>query len=583
MTLDDVIEVIHQLHRYGSEGRGVEAKRATDQLPRRLWETLSAFANTADGGVILLGVDERDGFSVSGVSQPGRLQADLASMCADQMEPPLRPLIQLWEIDGKTLVTAEVPELPPHQKPCYYRGSGLHNGTFVRVGDGDRKLGPFEVQALLESRGQPHHDAGPVEGTSPADLDSALVRPFLDRLRERDDGPYREWSDERILQTFRVLVPGVGGGLVPSLAGWLCMAAHPQAQFPNLCVTFARYPTSTAGETGPQGERFLDNVRVEGSIPHVVGETLRALKRNMQRRGIVQGLFRQDMWEYPETVLREALVNALGHRDYSDTARGAQVQVHMFPDRLEFISPGGLFGPIQPDQLGEVGVQTSRNSHLMRILEELPSAGDRRPLCENRGTGLVSVLEQLRRAGMSPPRFDVSLTRFRVVIPNHTLYDDATLRWLETLETASRVTETQRQALAFLSHTDTISNADYCRVTGVDSRVATRELSNLVDQGIVERHGTGRWSTYGLPPERDAAVVPPAADMTPSRGEEILHLLASESPLAAREIAERLSISASAVRYWLPRLRAEGRIVPTEDDPNSPRMKYEFAKHLPSG
>lgn len=586
MTQHELQEILQNLQHFGAEAPGVEAKRARDELPRRIWETLSAFANTPGGGVLLLGVDETSRYSVTGVSQPAKLQADLASLCADQMDPPLRPLIQLWERDGHTIVSAEVPELPREQKPCYYRGAGLPNGAFIRVGDGDRKLNPYEVQALFDSRGQPHYDAEPVEGSTLGDLDHALIEPMLRRFRERDGAPYRDWPDERILRTLRVLVPDAGGELAASLMGWLCFAPYPQERFPNLCVTFVRYPTPVAGEQGPAGERFLDNVKIEGPLPLVVVEAMRAIKRNMQRRGIVQGLFREDLWEYPETVLREALVNALGHRDYSPQARGAQVQVQMFPDRLEVLSPGGLFGPIQPDQLGEVGVQSSRNAHLMRVLEELPPPHERRPLCENRGTGLVSVLEQLRRAGMSPPRFDITLTRFRLTLPNHTLYDERTLYWLEVLGRAMPLSESQRQALALIRHTGALGNADYCRVTGTDSRVATRELADLVDRGVLQREGAGRWTMYsisttpGIGQRRGAARLRPAAI---DRGEDIMNvLLEAGVPLSAREIAARLGISPSAVRYWLPRLRDAELVVGTEEDPNSPVMRYR-AKYAGPG
>lgn len=577
MTYQELQEILQQLQQHGSETPGVEAKCARNELPRRVWETLSAFSNSPGGGVLLLGIDETERFAAVGVTNPAKLQADLGSLCADQMEPPLRPLIQFWEVDGRTVVSAEFPELPLDQKPCCYKGSGLPNGAFIRVGDGDRKLSPYEVQALFESRGQPQHDARPVDDTSPGDLDRALIEPMLHRLRDREGAPYRGWSDERILRTLKVLVPDGEGHSVVSLAGWLCFTPYPQERFPNLCVTFTRYPTPIAGELGPAGERFLDNVKIEGPLPQLVVETMRALKRNMQRRGIVQGLFREDMWEYPETVLREALVNALGHRDYSPQARGAQVQVQMFPDRLEVLSPGGLFGPIQPDQLGEAGVQSSRNAYLMRVLEELPPLGERRPLCENRGTGLVSILEQLRRAGMSPPRFDISLTRFRLVLPNHTLYDADTLRWLETVSRHAPLAESQRQSLAFVRHRGMLSNPDYCRVTGVDSRVATRELADLVDRGILHRDGVGRWSTYTLTGQ-PAGTARPRERTGPrtrvDRGQQIIDLLGRSGPLSAREIGGHLGISPSAVRYWLPRLREVGAVVATEADPNAPAMRY---------
>lgn len=569
MTSDELREMLEQLQRQGTELTNVEAKRARDGLPKRIWETLSAFANTPGGGVLLLGVDEQEGFAPTGVSNPARMQADLGSV-AGQMEPPLRPLLQVFEIDEAPIVVAEVPELPASAKPCYYQGAGLPNGAFIRVGDGDRKLTPYEVQALFEARGQPRHDVEPVDGTTLDDLDPELLAGLLRRLRARESGPYRTWTDEQVLRALKVLVPGPDGTPVVSLQGWTCFAPYPQERFPNLCITFLRYPTPDAGQPGPHGERFLDNVKVEGPVPVMVVEALRVIKRNMQRRGIVQGLFREDLWEYPELVLREALVNALGHRDLSAQARGAQVQVHMFPDRIEFQSPGGLFGPIQPDQLGEPGVQSSRNAFLMKVLEDLPPPGESRPLCENRGTGLTAMIEQLRRSGMSPPRFEVSLTRFRVVLPNHTLYDEETLRWLENLARGEPVTEAQRQALAFVRHNGSLTNGDYCRVTASDSRVATRDLNELIDRGLLERSGMGRWSMYTL---RDRTEGGTAARHRRDRADEIVDLLRS-GPLSAREIAAKLGLSASGVRYWLSRLRRAGRVESSGRTTTSPENRY---------
>lgn len=571
MTSDELRELLDQLQRQGTELTNVEAKRAKDGVPKRIWETLSAFANTPGGGVLMLGVDEQQGFAPTGVSNPAKVQADLGAVAADQLEPPLRPLLQVFEVDGASIVVAEVPELPPSAKPCYYQGAGLPNGAFIRVGDGDRRLTPYEVQVLFEARGQPRHDVEPVEGTGLEDLDPELVGGLLRRLRARESGPYRSWSDEQALRALKVLVPGADGEPVASLLGLACFAPYPQERFPNLCVTFLRYPTPDAGRPGPHGERFLDNVKIEGPVPVMVVETLRVIKRNMQRRGIVQGLFREDMWEYPEMVLREALVNALGHRDLSPQARGSQVQVHMFPDRIEFHSPGGLFGPIQPDQLGEPGVQSSRNAFLMKVLEDLPPPGESRPLCENRGTGLTAMIEQLRRSGMSPPRFDVSLTRFRVVLPNHTLYDEETLRWLGDITRGEPVSEPQRQALAFVRHNGSLTNGDYCRVTGSDSRVATRELNEMIDRGLLERVGVARWSTYVL---RDQAEPRSALRHRRDRADEIVDLLVKSGALTAREIAEKVGLSASGVRQWLTRLRRAGRVESSASKRTSPDTRY---------
>lgn len=577
MTPEDFQDLLAQVRQQRAENSRIEAKTARGGLPKRLWETLSAFSNTAGGGVLLLGLEEERGFEPVEDLDVARLQADLAALCG-QMVPPLRLLIETFRVEGRNVLVAEVPELSYDQKPCYYSGGGLSSGAFIRVGDGDRKLSSYEVQSLLEARGQPRYDLEPVPGSSLADLSQDLLGPFLGRVRRRPGTRFRDWSDERILQALKVLVSDPDGRLVVSLAGWTCFAEYPQERFPSLCVTFLSYPTPSPGELGPSGERFLDEGKAEGPLPDLVVETLGIAKKNMKKRGIVHGLYREELWDYPEEVLREALVNALGHRDLSPAARGAQVQVLMFPDRLEVVSPGGLFGPVSVDQLGTVGVQSSRNEFLMRLLEDLVPAGQTGVLCENRGSGLAFICESLRRAGMSPPEFDVSLTRFRLVFPNHTLFDQETLAWLERVGRNRILHERQRQALAWLRHGKELNNAAYCRVTGADSRVATRELAELVDLGLLLREGSRRWATYSLAQEPVAegreTSTPLVRKRSLERGAEILALLEREGPLSTMEIAERLRLSRSAVGIWLRRLEGSQRVEPTERSRRSPNLRY---------
>lgn len=583
MLRSELDEILEDLRVSRAEDAHVEAKAAGGGLPRRLWETLSAFSNSRGGGVVILGVNESAGFAVTGVADPGRVQQDLASMC-DQMSPPLRPLVQRFEVTGRWVIVAEVAELPHTEKPCFYQASGLSNGVFLRVADGDRRATAHEVQALREGRGQPQHDIEPVLGAKVEDLDAERLRRFLDQLRGRADAPWLEWDDERLLRTFKVLVR-TDEGLVPTLAGWLCFASYPQERFPQLGLAFVRYPAERAGERGPGGERFLDNRFIEGPIPHIVREAVRSAKLNMQRRGIVQGLYREDLWEYPEEVLREAVVNALIHRDLSPSARGSQAQLQMYADRLEVLNPGGLFGPLSVEELGEPGREATRHPHLVRLVTELTEDTTGRRLCENRGTGIAVMIERLREAGMAPPEFEDSLLRFRVRFPNHTLFDADTLAWLDE-RLGSFGGDSHRRVLAWLRHTSRdLDNDTYRRLSGVDSRVATRELSELVDRGILTRTGTRRWARYGL--AKKAPDVRPAAGREhvngraepADRANALLTVLAAEGPLSRAQLAERLGMSRSAVGYWLRRLRGSGQVVTTTGSTRSRHTQYLVASH----
>ena len=577
MTEPELLELIGALRAFEGDTSGIEAKRAATRLPERLWETLSAFANTPGGGVVILGLDEASGFAPVGVVDPDKAQKDMASLC-DQMDPPLRPLISLHQLDGRILLTAEVPELGTEQKPCYYRGAGLTNGAFVRVADGDRRLTPYEVQAMLASRGQPREDEAPVPRASVDDLDKDLVALYLQRLRADDGGPFRSRTDRDVLRTTGVLVPDEREHLVPSLGGLLALGRHPQEFYPSLGMTFVVFPTEGVGEVGPGGERFLDNRRLEGPVPTLVLGAMDALKRNMKRRAVVHGLLREDLWEYPEEALREALVNALVHRDFSPGARGTPVQVQMFPDRLVTSNPGGLFGPVTLDRLGEGGISAARNQTLLRILEDLPVPGDGRTLCENRGSGIGAMMASLRRAGMQPPTFENSIASFRVVLPNHTLLDAETVQWLARFVPLG-LSRHQQFALAFVRRNGSVTNIEYRRLTGQDSRDASKELRRLVDADLLRQVGTRRWTEYRLPTAGDTQVEPfdPIAGAAGQQGhgQAIERLLRDGGPRSRREIAGALGLTPSTALYWLRRLIAAGTVAPTAP-PRSKDARYRW-------
>ena len=220
----------------------------------------------------------------------------------------------------------------------------------------------------------------------------------------------------------------------------------------------------------------------------MIRPVLDALQRNITRRAVVRGLFREDLWEYPETAIREALVNALAHRDLGSGARGMPVQVQMFPDRLVIINAGGLYGPVTVERLGEEAISSARNQVLMKLLEDTPAPGERYATCENRGSGIGAMLASLRQAGMGPPRFEDRIAAFQVTFPNDSLLDAATLRWLVQRGSAE-LTDSQRMGLALMRRGEALTNSVYRQVTGLDSRVVTRELGDLVNRGLVEQAG----------------------------------------------------------------------------------------------
>jgi ATP-dependent DNA helicase RecG len=565
MIKEELTELIEVMRTAETDLSHVEAKRAERDLPKRIWETLSAFANTVGGGVIIFGLDEQQEFKATGVKDPKKLQQDLSSICSE-MEPPLRPTISIHRIEGRSILVAEIPELDRSQKPCFYKAAGLTNGAFIRVGDGDRKLTSYEVQMLLANRGQPSEDAFVVDAAGLDALDPQLVSSLLTRLRDSESSHFRILDDKGALATVGA-VKRVGSKLHPTLAGLLALGRQPQQFFPALRVTFVVYPTPRIGEPGPDGERFLDDQQINGPIPRTVGAVLDSLKRNMVRRAIIRGVGRDERWEYPELALREAVVNALVHRDLSAAARGTPVQVQMFPDRLQIMNPGGLFGPVTLSRLGEEGISAARNQTLMKLLEDIQVPGEKLAVCENRGSGIGAMMASLRLAGMSPPIFDDRLSSFAVTFPNHTLLDEATVTWLAQI--GDQLTDTQRLALALMRHGIELNNQVLRQRTGLDSRVATRELQELVQRGLIRRNGTRRWTSYSL-------AFTNTKNRRRDRRREIIGLLETSKELSANELAEMLGLTPVAVRFWLARMRKERTIEPTASSPRSPNTRYRL-------
>jgi ATP-dependent DNA helicase RecG len=359
-----------------------------------------------------------------------------------------------------------------------------------------------------------------------------------------------------------------------TLAGLLCFGRFPQHWFPSLAITFVHYPGNQPDQLGPGGERFLDDRRFDGPLPAALDDALNTIVRSMKKRSLIQGLLRQEIPEYPPEAVREALVNAVAHRDYSPLARGSQVQVQMYQSRLEIRNPGGLFGPVNEDNLGEPGVQATRNQHLIQLLEDLGPA-------ENRGTGIITMMRAMRQAQMSPPELEDHRTHFRVVFSNTTMLDDATVEWLNRFSSLG-LNENQRLALAYTLHQKEITNSIFCRLTGTDSRAATAELQELVLKGLLQSLGSRRWTTYRLSQQvLDLAgerALPPKDRATLSdRQKRILEMIAERGPVSAKAISDALTIPRRAVNYELSKLTVAGLIQLTTDDPRDSRTEYRIA------
>jgi ATP-dependent DNA helicase RecG len=478
----DLERVVGELRSCGTDSPSVEIKASVGKLPKTVPETLTAFSN-GSGGTLILGLDEATGFRPAPGFDAVSVRDALARSCADDIHPPIRTAIEIVPFEGSHVVVAQIPEIDPLAKPSYVKGRGEYQGSFIRGGDGDRKLTEYEVGLLRANRGQPRHDREPVGDASVRDLDEDAVAALLRRVRQRQPRVFRSVPEEVALQRLGVLVPARPGQveLVPSLAGLLTLGSYPQQFFPQLNVTFVVLPSEVRGSVPEGGPRFLDNRTFNGPIPWIVVDAVDAIVRNMRVEASVRGVGRADVYEYPAEALREAVVNALMHRDYSPLARGTQVQVEMYPDRLVIRNPGGLFGPVSEGELGAEGVSSSRNSVLSALLQEVQLPDSDHVICENRGTGIPTMLEQLRRSGTASVKFSNAISHFTVVFSR--AERRATQAAAATTTEAGAAQGRAADILSLFKEHAELSAAHIMQATRLSRASVLRYLAQLVDDG----------------------------------------------------------------------------------------------------
>lgn len=457
----ELAEMINQLRTVGAESSSVEAKTG---VGRAVLETLSAFSNHG-GGILIVGVSENDGFTVVQDFNPKAARDALTSFC-DQLSPPARPEISIVPFESGQVLVAEIPEMEPQDKPCYVTERGLYKGSYIRTGDSERRLTSYEVDRIIENKGQPSWDREPVPDASLEDLDVATLSHYTEKQQAAREKTFADGMPTA-LRRLQVLRDDN-----PTLASLLTMGDYPQQFYPRLAVTFALYPGTGKGDV-TEGFRLLDSARITGPIPEMVEEGVRLVEKNMRTAGLIEGVFRKDVPDYPPVAIREALVNALMHRDYSPTALGTPVQIDMYVDRLQISNPGGLFGGVTAENLGQPGISTSRNQLLSTFLEDLSfSSGG--TVAENRGTGIAVMRSATASALMPPPEFSNTLTHFTVTFHKRKVAST------ETHETA------YEKVSRLLQERTSWSTTELKEATGLSRTAVQKSLNQLLTEGVAE-------------------------------------------------------------------------------------------------
>ena len=405
MQIEELKKLVLDIKRLKTESQTTELKSAEHGCPTRLFDTLSSFSNQDDGGIIIFGVDEADNYAIKGVYDAQDLQKKVTEQCK-QMEPQVRALFTICEIDGKVVVSAEIPSVDVAERPVFYRGVGRVKGSYIRVGESDELMSEYEIYSYEAFRKRIRDDIRVVEDARMQMWDAQRMQRYLQAVKEERRNLAENVLDDEIWELMGVQKEGI-----PTLAGEMVFSKYPQTFFPQLCITAVALPGVEHGTVGEEGERFLDNKRITGAIPDMLEEAVEFVRKNSRTKTIIseEGK-RVDKPEYPIKAVREAILNALVHRDYSIHTENVPIRIEMYRDRMEITNSGGLYGKLTIDALGKVRPET-RNAVLANILELLK-------ITENRYSGIPTMRQEFTNAALPAPVFEVVHGEFKVTMRN---------------------------------------------------------------------------------------------------------------------------------------------------------------------
>ncbi len=435
--------------------------------PDGVLETIVAFANT-EGGEIVVGADE------TGRVYPG-MQAedaeDIVQMAITQVRPPVQVEAETYELPQGAVLVFRTP-----------RSSELHTlpdgRVMARRGARNRVLTGQELSLAAVGRATGAFELEEVPGSSIADFDPEVIAEYMEHRQRRQPTGFVGPTESLLRQIGALSESGQA-----TVSGLLLFGKDPQIFLPQAGLTFVKFPgTDRHSERGTIG--YGRRVDIGGPLARMIEHTWQVVWESMDKKAIVQGLKREEETEYPMIAVREALVNAVAHRDYR--IQGRRIEVLLFKDRMEITSPGGLPGYITLQNI--VDEHFSRNP---RIVNGLLQWG----YIEELGLGVDKMIEAMVAAGHPAPEFQAKPHSFTVILrKGHEVGEYVPMpQWEKDMN------ERQLKALQWVQEYGRITNREYRRLCpNVSAETLRLDLVDLVNKGILLKIGVKRGTYYVL-------------------------------------------------------------------------------------
>ncbi|EYF03772.1 ATP-binding protein [Chondromyces apiculatus] len=348
-------------------------------------KTLCALANSG-GGDLFAGVED-DG-RLSGVGSPqqaDRVIQHLADVAQKNLQPSLLCKLLKVEVDGALVVVVRVPGFSPDRP---FRAGSRY---YVRDGNRSREATRPELVRILQSSTDLHFDEQPIDDATRDDLDPDAIRSFI---METYPGLLHNQTD-RYLRAIKAIDPDG----VPTIAGALLFAREPQLFLLDAYITVIRFHGTVISS------EFRDRQEIRGRVQDQLEHAFTFLDLNVPSPSVVIGTTRRELG-IPRVALREAVANALTHRDYRVTS---QILIYVFDDRVEIINPAELLNQLTLDGIQLGGVSQRRNPYLAGALARLSRK-------ENAGIGVPEMIRSMTDRDLPEPEFSLADGRFRVIL-----------------------------------------------------------------------------------------------------------------------------------------------------------------------
>ena len=436
------------------------------QIPRAslMQEPMVAFANSR-GGTIVVGVSDRRPRQIMGVAWSQDL-VEQVQEAARSTQPPLQIEVERRSVDGYDVACIQV---APLARGWVQTSDGR---LLVRAGPTNRALVGDELLRFVRERAADPVEDEPVSAVGIDDLRPELLRQFLHARLGR--------SRVNLATSARDLGLTTADGRV-RLATLLTFGKDPQRQNRRFGIVVSRFEGSVDSDA-----RLRDKRELSGPLPVLVAHADQRIYDEMRRDAVVRGLVREEVPEYPPVALREALVNAVGHRDYS--LRGAAVEVRLYDDAVEVESPGTLAGYVTVENLREA--QYSRNERIMDALQRLG-------LVEEAGQGIDRMIAEMEDALLDPPQFEERSSSFVVRLRGGSVFAAEDRLWVSQFGRLE-LSADAKVALVFARRTGAITNEQLRRLRPLDRETSRETLQDLVTRGLLEAFGRGRGTGYRL-------------------------------------------------------------------------------------